>query len=232
MKKNIEIEFKFQVLDKEQIENFLKNLNFIGEKKIVDIYLDTEKGDLYKKGVFIRIRNNKTLDFKFNLEDFQNLKMKSNHEHCDEYSFPLPLTNESIESINQVCKILSLQGIEAAALEELKNINNFTDSMIIDKVRKKYSDGEFEYSFDDIKELGLFLEIEAHASDKKNLEKIKEEMKKKIQNLKLKLVTTGYNELYWRKYNFELYKQGRYFLEGVEENGRIKSFDRRVCKRN
>jgi len=167
MKNIIEIEFKFQVLDKKQIEAFLNNLKFISRKRIVDVYLDTTSGDLYKKGIFIRIRDNKTLDFKFNPEDLKNLEAISNHEHCDEHSVSLPLTNGSLKALNQNCNILGLSVIKTPNLEEFKNLNNFVESVLIDKVR----------------------------------------------GLKLKLITTGYNELYWRKHNFDLYRQGRYLLE-------------------
>jgi predicted adenylyl cyclase CyaB len=210
MEKNLEVELKFQVLDELQTKNFLKNLKFLGEKRTIDVYLDTKDGDLYKRGIFIRIRDNKKLEFKFNLADIQSKKF-SKHEHCDEFSFPLPLTRDSIRKINEVCRILGLK--EVSSLEELKSKNNLIDSIIIDKVRQKFTDGKFEYSFDDVKDLGKFLEIEYKASSNEDMEKIKEEMREKLKGLNLKLITTGYNELYWRKNNFELYLQGRYLLE-------------------
>ncbi len=205
---SIEIELKFQILDETQIKEFLKNLDFISRKRIVDIYLDTKDADLYKKGFFIRIRDNKTLDFKFNLED-----LEKKHEHCEEHSFSLPLTSNSLEKINKVCKVLDLIGIMNPSLEELKTKNNFIDSMVIDKIRQRYKDENFGFCFDDVKNMGKFLEIEAHVSNEKNIEKIKNRMREKIKNLKLKLITTGYNELYWKKHNPEIYKQGKYHLE-------------------
>ena len=213
MKKNIEVELKFQILNDVQIEEFLRNLEFINTKRIVDIYLDTGEGDLYKKGVFIRIRDNKKLDFKFNLADFQNQNKLSWHEQCDEFSFNLPLVKDSIASINRICKTLNLKKITTPNLKEFKNKNSLIGSMVIDKIRREYTDGKFQYSFDDVKELGKFIEIEFPASKEDNLEKIKNEMRKKLNNLKLKLITTGYNEVYWRKYNFDLYLQGRYLFK-------------------
>lgn len=213
MKRIIEIELKYQVLDEYQIQEFLKKLAFIKKERIVDIYLDTKDGNLYKKGVFIRTRNNKTLDFKYNLEDFRDLRKMSIHEQCDEYSFPLPLTNDFLKVINQNCGILGLVEISRPDLEELKLKNNLTESVIIDKIRQKFKDREFEYSFDDVKELGKFLEIEVKSQEGENFEKIKRKIREKVSNLKLKLITTGYNELYWRKHNYDLYLQGRYLLE-------------------
>ena len=213
MKRDIEVELKFQVLDEPQIKEFLKNLDFIDKKRVVDIYLDTEDGDLYKKGVFIRIRDNKNLDFKFNLADFQDQDKLSMHEHCDEFSFPLPLSNDSLGSINKICRILNLREITSSSLEELKTKNNLIDSIMIDKIRQKFTDGRFKISFDDVKYLGKFIEIELLASEKDDLEEIKKEMRKRLNGLRLKLITTGYNEVYWRKHDFNLYLQGRYLFE-------------------
>lgn len=213
MKRIIEIELKYQVLDEAQIQEFLKKLAFTSKERIVDIYLDTKDGNLYKKGVFVRDRNNKTLDFKYNLEDFRNLGGVSMHEQCNEDSFLLPLTNDSLKAINQNCRILGLIEISKANLEELKLKNNLIESVIIDKIRQKFKDREFEYSFDDVKDLGKFLEIEAEGQEGENFERIKQRIREKVNNLDLKLITTGYNELYWRKYNYDLYRQGRYFLE-------------------
>ncbi|OGI12075.1 hypothetical protein A3K64_01895 [Candidatus Micrarchaeota archaeon RBG_16_36_9] len=206
--KNIEIELKFQILDENQARNFLKSLDLINKKRIVDIYLDTRDAKLYKNGFFIRIRDNRTLDFKYNLRD-----MEGKHEHCEEHSFSLPLKVDSLDEINQVCKALGLLGISSPSLEEFKIKNNFIDSMIIDKIRELYKDEDFGFCFDDVKEMGEFLEVEAYASKEENLEEVKNKMRERIKGLKLKLITTGYNELYWKKHNIEIYKQGKYFLE-------------------
>ena len=208
MQKDIEVELKFQILDEIQARNFLKNLSLISKKRIVDIYLDTKDADLYKKGLFIRIRDDKILDFKYNLEDIE-----GKHEHCEEHSFSLPLTISSLDSINRICKILGLVGIMNPSMEEFKMTNKFIDSMILDKIRERYEDENFDFCFDDIKGLGKFLEIEVHASIGDNLEEIKNKMKERVKNLKLKLITTGYNELYYKKHNFDIYKQGKYLLE-------------------
>ena len=208
MKKDIEIELKFQILDEQQTMDFLEKLSFISEKRVVDVYLDTKDASLFKKGFFVRIRDNKTLDFKYNLEDIEN-----KHEHCEEHSFSLPLTIDSLDSLNRVCKILGLTEIKDPTLEELLTENNFINSMIIDKTRKTYKDEDFVFCFDDVKGMGKFIEIEAHANTGDDLEKIKNKMREEIKNLKLKLITTGYNELYWKKHNPEIYKQGKYHLE-------------------
>lgn len=85
--------------------------------------------------------------------------------------------------------------------------------MISDKIREKYKDEKFIYCLDKVKKLGTFLEIEALTSNEKEVKKLKREMVKKLKGLKLKRITTGYCGLYWRKYNFDLYRQARYVME-------------------
>lgn len=200
----IEIELKFQVLDENQVFDFLKNLEFVSEKRMVDVYLDTAEGDLFKRGIFVRVRDGRKLDFKYNLEE------DDRHEHCNEHSFILPL--KDVPGVNKNCKILGLCEIEGS-LEEFKLKNKLVESVIVDKVRKKFKDDEFEYCLDLVRGMGLFLEIEAEGREGDDLEAVKTRMREKLKGLALKKITTGYNEIYWRKHNFDLYKQGRYLLE-------------------
>ena len=65
MSNPIEMEKKFRVLPSD-LDDFLKNKRFISSKPVVDEYLDTSDGLFYQDGIFIRLRNSKSLDFKFN----------------------------------------------------------------------------------------------------------------------------------------------------------------------
>ena len=224
MKKYIEIELKCQIQDENKVQEFLKKSIFVNKKRVVDTYLDTKNGDLYKKGIFIRIRDNRTLDFKYNLEDFRSLNKISKHEQCDEYSFSLPLANYAVKAINQNCKILGLVGVSNPNLEEFRERNKLINSVVIDKIRQKFEDKEFQYSFDDVRGLGKFLEVEAEGREGQDFEEIKSRIKEKIKSLKLKLITTGYCEAYWRKYDFKLYLQGRYLFDEDYKNYQLKKY--------
>lgn len=215
MKRNIEVEIKYQVLNDNQIKKFLKNLQFIERKREVDIYFDTPTGDLYKKSTFIRIRNNKSLDFKYSLAGvmFQNQGKIRKSEHFKDQPFPLPLTKNSLSEINQICKVLGLKEMRSYNFEVFKRDNSFINSMTLDKIREKYGDKKFEYCLDKVKKLGTFLEVEALISDEKQVRKLKKEIENRVKDLDLKRITTGYCGLYWRKYNFDLYCQARYILQ-------------------
>lgn len=213
MKRIIEVELKFQVLDTSEIEKFLKSLKFISKKRIVDIYLDTKGENLFKQGIFIRIRNQENLDFKFNPKHFQKHNSYCAHNHCDELSFSLPLSAKSLQSINEVCRVLRLNKISSSNLVELKRKNKLIESMTIDKLRQEYNDEKFTYAYDKVKSLGRFIEIEYSASPKDDIERIKREMNKRLKGLAIKHMNVGYNEIYWRRHNFDLYLQGIYLLD-------------------
>ena len=215
MKKVKEIELKFQVLDKLQLEKFLENLKFLKKVRIKDIYFDTKDANLYKRGIFIRIRNGNKLQIKFNPSDVLNQNEVSIHEICSEYSFELSLSKDDVDKLNTIFLFLNLKQISTPSIDELKKINSLIDSIIIDKERKVFTNGKFLIVVDNVKELGTFIEIEAKVEKNENINinTIKNEMLKIIESLRVRKITTGYNELWWRKYNFEIYLQGRYLLE-------------------
>ena len=215
MEKTTEIELKFEILNIKKLQNFLNNLTFKVKKRVKDIYLDTLDGDLYKKGVFIRIRNDKTLDFKFNLDEISKdaTKIKLNHTHCDEYNFTLPLTKESLKDLNEVAQLLGMKTVEKADLEEFKTKNNIIEPVVLDRERQYYTSNKFDIIVDNIEDLGQYLEIERLAKVDDDMEQIKEEMKQFLKGLDLKYVNTGFNELYWRKHDFKLYLQGKFLLD-------------------
>lgn len=212
VKKAIEVEFKFEVLHPEKVR-FLEELEFRGEKTVNDIYLDTKNADLFRRGIFVRIRNGKTLDFKFNPEQFDAKPGEGIHEHCMEYNFSLPLQKNDLPKLNEVLGDLELLPISVADLDSLRKQNQWIDSQVFNKTRKKYAKPPFEYCLDEVENFGTFLEIEATTQDRREAEKLKEKIREDAQKLDLKLITTGYNELWWRKNDHDIYRQGKFLLE-------------------
>ncbi|MBL7169473.1 MAG: CYTH domain-containing protein [Candidatus Aenigmarchaeota archaeon] len=204
--KGIEVEFRFKIEDEEKVKEFLAKLNSIKKIQQKDVYFDTKNGDLFKRGIFVRLRNDNTLDLKFNLEDKEN-----KHEDCSEYSFTLPLSDP--EKLTRVCKILDLKSPETVSLENFLEENNLKEFEIIDKIREKFSDGEFTFCLDDIKGFGKFLEIESVVSEGTDLDELKKRMIERVSIFNPKFLPTGYIELFVKEKDFNLYKQGRYLLE-------------------
>lgn len=67
----IEIELKYELESKLKLD-----LNNSFEKIVEDIYYDTSDYKLLRSGNFLRIRNNKSLDFKLNADDLGHLYCK------------------------------------------------------------------------------------------------------------------------------------------------------------
>jgi adenylate cyclase class IV len=206
---NIEIELKYQILDDAEISDFAKKLNFLSVNRVIDCYLDTIDADLFKKGIYIRVRDSKKVDIKFNSACLRDpgLGLQS---YCEEYSFNLPFSKEAITKINKVHAVLGLNIINHYDLESYKKANNLIDHRIVDKIRSSYNLDQFTIVIDDVNELGKFLEIEVMASNIDNIVCIQEML---LAGLKLKPLLTGYDALILRKQNFKQYVQGRFVLK-------------------
>ena len=198
-----EVESKYLVEDKEQLMNYLKDAEFVKEKHQKDIYYDTELGDLNAKGYYIRIRNDKRFDFKYNLN------WEDNHEYCHEDNFTYPLIEEEIPAINKVLQTLSLNQIDKAGVTEIASKNNLIPLVPIEKHRKYYKKNGFTFCVDDVKDLGFFVEIEKIVPDEE-VEQARESIKKEMQQFDFKRIPTGYIELYLKRNHPKAYKRGRY----------------------
>ena len=206
--RNIEVEFRFRVTEKKKAREFLESLEFIKRSRQKDVYFDTASGDMFKRGIFIRARDGRTLDFKFNLKDVEN-----KHEHCDEHSFALPLSGNDAGRLVGVCERLGIRAPPVISMPGLLKTNDLQEFVVIDKVREKFRDEDFSYTLDYVKGFGLFLEIEAMAMEDSDLEELKRKMLEKIRGLNPSFMPTGYVELFVKKLNPGLYKQGRYLLD-------------------
>ena len=96
------------------------------------------------------------------------------------------------------------------SFEEFKKLNNLTPFVVINKHRKTYKFNDYDVMYDEVEKLGSFVEIEAMEESKDNIAKKVAEMRKMGEAYNMKLVQTGYVELYLAKFNNELYQQGKY----------------------
>jgi len=207
---NIEIEMKFQVLAESAIERFVDKLTFLGKKRMVDVYLDTPAADLCKRGLWIRIRDNKKIEYKFNRACMADpaLEMQT---YCEEYSFANPLQLDQLEAFNKLNDELGLN--EATSLVQFKRCNNLVEHRVVDKIRSSYQHDMFTIVVDEVKDLGTFLEIELMAKTPEHVAEVKTEMDQVLAGLELKRVKTSYDVLLLRKNNFEQYLQSRFILD-------------------
>jgi len=208
----IEIELRYEILDAKQIDSFLSSAKYLHQKHDIDVYLDTPDATLWKRGVFIRIRNDKKLDFKFNRTCLQNPEIGL-LDYCEEHSFSLPLEKAKLQNINMVLESLNLKTTSNADLVCLTSINNLDAHYIVDKIRTSYAYNDFTIMVDEVAGLGTFLEIEVMATNINDLENVKKNMQQTLNGLNLLPLQIGYGSLLLRKSNFDYYVQGRYVLQ-------------------
>jgi len=219
MKRSLEVEIKYQVLDPEKLISVFPKLP---KGKInIDIYLDTKEGYFFQKGIFIRIRDNQKLDFKFNFEDGG--IGKYDHTHCDEYSYLLPLKETDKESFQEVCEILKLIPF-SKSLEDFISSNKLCELVIVEKERTTFPQNNFQITIDKLKNIGTFIEIEkdieiqenvSKKEEKEILDKIKSDIRNFVSSLGLnvKEIKIGYCEIALKQKDYKLYKKGQYVLE-------------------
>lgn len=209
---SIEIELRFELTNPSQLPSFLALFEKIRQSRDIDIYLDTSEAILYQHGIFIRVRNNGTLDFKFNRQCLDNPNLAI-QDYCEEHTFELPLQAKDLGKINELLKSLDLHSIQTADLELLKANNHFGIHYCIDKRREVYKSEGFTICVDTVADLGTFLEIELMAKDIENLAVVKQQMLNLIKGLDVIPLSTGYGTLLLRKKDFAHYLLGRFVLE-------------------
>ncbi len=155
---------------KEEIINILSQFSYIGEKELFDTYyvdplrdnLKPEK-DLRLKETF-RVRRNKDACF---------VTYKKQH-----FKGKLWIYSDEYETEVKDYKIME-QIISMLGLKPLITVHN---------KRTIFHYKEYEIVFEEVENLGYFLEVEKLATDEKEAMKVKEEIRNFIRSLKLKNV--------------------------------------------
>ena len=210
MSNPIEMEKKFQVLLSD-LNDFLKNKRFISSKRVVDEYLDTSDGLFYQDGIFIRLRNGKSLDFKFN-PDHLGANNVNEHVTCHEYDVALPFQNPSAHVFETLAKMIPIKCPEPYRYEEFLKINNLKTLLILDKKRATYEDDLFVIAVDEFADFGIFLELEAKDNNMQK-EAFLSEVANATKGMKVTEINSGYIELRLRQINEQLYLKGRYLID-------------------
>lgn len=177
----MEIEIRARIDNINQLEKKIKLLENIKETKSndrqVDIYLKHEKDT--KRKMVIRIRKNYT-DNKALLTFKGSAPEGITDIAWDDYDTPI-LNPEKLEKI-------------------LLN-NGYVYVCIIDKIRQSFSFKNYEINIDNIRDLGLFIEIEKNGEESE-VNNIKKDILKTLINLGIKkedLIEKGYVSLILEK---------------------------------
>lgn len=172
----MEIELRAKVTNPQLLEEKLKSLEGIVEKKSnerqVDTYLKQENDEDRK--MIVRIRKNYEKD-----SAILTFKGKSKNEHdiaWQDYDTPIE---------------------DPERLERVLVNNGYVYVCMIDKVRQSFDYKDFEINVDNIRDLGLFVEVEKQGQEN-DVESIKKEILDLLENLGISesdVITQGYVQL-------------------------------------
>lgn len=170
---------------KKEILDILSKFEYIFEKKIYDTYYEDPLRDTLKPEENLRINE----IFRVRrieqecLITYKKNYFEGNHwVYSDEYETKA----ESFEMIEKIVGMLGLQ-----------------EQIVVHNTRQYYKYGDYEIVFEDVENLGLFLEVEKMAaSDFQEVKKVKDEIRQFISSLGLKNwkeLDLGKNQLMLRK---------------------------------
>ena len=202
----IEFELKYKVKSKERFAKYDATKSVIQR----DIYYDTNDGLLYRAGNFLRKRNDARIDFKLYAGD-------DSHLFCSETNFNYQTFSSCDESLTGICRKIGLSGKCFGSFDEFLSAYSLRVLAPVVKRRYQFQWEEILVSIDEVADLGTFLEAELSYPD---VDFDKEAAKSRLENRLIEaglivkgldeIVTIGYVECYLKRFNPNMYLQGKY----------------------
>ena len=129
-------------------------MTFDGTAHNRDKYYDTPQFDLLQQAVFVRVRNDQQLEFKFNEQG------ETAHRQSTERVFSLFPDPGTGEKMNALFTRFLPQWSASSNFSEAVTKNHLTELAYINNTREVYVDGAIHLSIDHVEGLGDFLEVE------------------------------------------------------------------------
>ena len=206
----IEIELRYKI----ETEPDMSTFTLINEKAQRDVYYDVSQNGfeyaLFQTRNFIRVRNGRSIDFKLDIGD-------DGHNFCKETNFDIESINDKNQGFLDVFNAVGIS-IEKGfnSFDEFIAVNKFFIFCPIDKKRKTYNEKDgVTVMLDDVKDLGMFVEVEVDLddSDVSNKDEIVKGMEAFLRTNKLitendERQGVGYVEMYLKRYNPSAYELG------------------------
>lgn len=185
-----EIEILVEVYDDiDSIKEKLKNFNYKGLKQTIDEYYYDPKRSTLKPDMnnqlshCLRLRT-KNQEYSVTYKDdvFENGKWLYSNEY-----------ETKIESINMMREIFNRLGLK-----------KFIE---IDNQKETYTYGDYEIVIENVKDLGLFMEVEYCTDENINIKEVKRKIQDFINDLNLNIseeLDMGKPEMYMKKHNINI----------------------------
>ena len=205
----IEVELKCHLSPEllSRLQKKLQQMRFDGTTHNVDIYYDTRDFALLQQAVFVRVRNNRQLDFKFN-ESAEKVHLQST-----ERTFSLFPEPASAAQMNALFAHFLPHWSAFPTVAEAVLKNDLIELARIDNKRQVYSNDEVHVSVDHVAGLGDFLEVETRSEEGADTGQAVATLEAFVADLHVQHIKVGYVELWLRVHNPQAYQLGQYHLE-------------------
>ena len=172
--------------DIESIKNKFINFEYLGLKHVIDEYYYDPKRDVLKPDEnmqlehCLRLRNkNNVYSITYKDDVFENGKWLYSNEY-----------ETKIEDIDMLREIFDRLGLKKL--------------LVIDNKKETYKYNDYEIVLEDVKDLGLFMEVEYCTNDDVSIKEIKDDIQKFIDDLSISVseeLNMGKPEMFLRKNN-------------------------------
>jgi adenylate cyclase class IV len=204
----IEVELKGELFPEllPRLKERLKQMTFVDIVHNVDRYYDTPHFDLLQQAVFVRVRNENQLEFKFNEQG------EIAHLQSTERVFSLFPDPKGRENMNALFTRFLPNWSASSNFSEAVTKNNLTELACINNTREVYVDEVIHLSIDHVAGLGDFLEVEVQCEEDTDTSETLALLHKFLAELNVKHIRVGYVELWLRMHNPPAYQLGKYRL--------------------
>ena len=207
----IEVELKFAIAPdaRARLETSLGTLGCGRRLHNSDIYYDTPSLDLLSQAVFVRVRNEQRLEFKFNEQ------AAPEHLFCTERAFSLTAGPEQVAEMNRLFAGFLSRWQAAHTVSEALYGNGLVELAHIENSRAEYRYENLVVCVDHVEGLGDFLEIETQCEVESETPRAIEQVEAFAAGVEVRQVHVGYVELWLQKHLPGAYRQGKYREELV-----------------
>ena len=202
----IEVELKFEITPeaRARLEKYLAALGLARRLQNSDTYYDTPSFDLLGQAVFVRVRNQQRLEFKFNQQ------AAPAHIHCTERVFSLAPEPQQAEEMNDIFSGFLPDWRKAGTVNKAIQQNDLIELARIENHRIEYACENLVVCLDQVEGLGSFLEIETQCEEESEIDQAISRVQAFVSDVPARPVHIGYVELWLQKYHRRAYHQGKY----------------------
>jgi adenylate cyclase class 2 len=202
----IEVELKFAIApaSRARLEKYLATIGFAHRLHNSDTYYDTPAFDLLGQAVFVRVRNQQRLEFKFNEQ------AAPEHLSCTERAFSLASEPRQLAEMNSLFAGFLPRWRTAGTVNEALHENGLIELAQIKNRRVEYIYENLVICLDHVEGLGDFLEIETQCAEESETRQAIEQVQGFASGVEARQVHVGYVELWLQKYHPYAYRQGKY----------------------